>query len=92
MHNTQEGHRRNRRDTLRRQEQKGYQFSSLSVSSLVTLMSSAGIKPSQKHLREIDICIYVHFLVAIFLFAVKRYIRNFEFKIEVDKTCRAYLF
>ena len=43
-------------------------------------MSSAGIGPSQRHLREIDTRIYVHFLVTIVIASVKRNIKSFEFQ------------
>jgi hypothetical protein len=49
-------------------------------------MSSAGIRPSQRHLREIDRRIYVHFLVPIDMVTVKWGIKSFELKMEGDKT------
>jgi hypothetical protein len=49
-------------------------------------MSSAGIRSSQRHLREIDTRIYGHFLVPIVMATVKWSIKSFEFKMEGDKT------
>jgi hypothetical protein len=92
MQSTEKGRGRKKGQDEGRQGQKGYQFSSSSWSSLVTLMSSAGTEPSRRHPTEIDTCIYVHFLVTIFTVTVQRSIRSFEFVIDVDEISRTVCF